>query len=418
MNAAPASSPFRRRVFYIPGFDPFPARRYREIYRAEGTKQAALSGYALRLGSRDSAAPGYGWTVETRTDDQDAEAEIEVLIWDDIVKARMAPGLIGIYWTMLHTIWVYFSTRATWGLIRVRIGPFIAGFYPVTILLVTAALALGLGWAVLTGAQWLLGPGLPGLVPGIVLGLATAWGVMEAGRRADRWLFARYLMFELAQSAIHRGGFGADLEARLDAFAARLAAARQQDWDEVLVVGHSSGAALAVSVVARSLRASPGGAALGLLTLGHVIPLHSFLPEARGLRRDLHDLSLSEDLTWIDVSAPGDGGSFGLADPVAISGVRPMGARWPRIISAAFRRTLAPATFRRLRWRFYSLHFQYLRAFDGPARGPDDYDYFQITAGPRSLSDRFAARRDSPQTIRRVFSPHRDMVTREAGDPA
>lgn len=409
MTEAPSARPFRRRVFYIPGFDPFPARRYREIYRAEGARQAQLSGYALALSPRPEGASGYGWAVSTRTRDQPAEADVEVLVWDDIVAARMQPGLIGIYWTMLHTIWVYFSTGATWGLIRVRIGPFVAGFYPVTILLAQAALAGLAAWVVWRGAGWLV-PGLAGQALGLAAGALMAWAVMEGGRRADRWLFARYLMFELAQSAIHRGGFGPDLEGRLDEFAARLAAARGQDWDEVLVVGHSSGAALAVAVVARALRQAEGGAPLALLTLGHVIPLHSFLPEARGLRRDLHDLSLSDDLTWADVSAPGDGGSFGLADPVAISGVRPAGARWPRVISAAFRRTLAPATFARLRWRFYALHFQYLRAFDGPNRSADDYDYFQITAGPRPLAARIAGRADSPQTIRRVFSPHRDMA--------
>lgn len=406
MSGEPSARPFRRRVFYIPGFDPFPARRYREIYRTEGARQAAIAGYGLELGPKGPDTQGYGWSVATDTAGTPAQAEVEVLVWDDIVQARMKPGLIGIYWTMLHTIWVYFSTGATWGLIRVRIGPFIAGFYPVTILLLQAALAGLAGWAVWSAAVWAGGGGGLVQVLGLIPAFGAAWLVLDAGRRADRWLFARYLMFELAQSAIHRGGYGPDLSARLDAFAARVAAARAGDWDEVLVVGHSSGAALAVTVVAGALRAGQGGAPLALLTLGHVIPLHSFLPEACGLRRDLHDLSLSDDLVWIDVSAPGDGGSFGLADPVAISGVRPEGARWPRIVSAAFRRTLAPETFRRLRWRFYSLHFQYLRAFERPG----DYDYFQITAGPRSLGARFAGRGDSPQTIRRVFSPWRDRA--------
>jgi len=412
MNQTSATSVFRRRVFYIPGFDPFPARRYRELYRSEGARQAAISGYGLDFVPRADGAEGYGWAVETSTDGATARADVEVLVWDDLVQARMRPGLVGIYWTMLHTIWVYFSTRATWGLIRVRIGPFIAGFYPVTILMVQAGLALLAGWLVWRGAVWPFGAHPMAMVAGLAGGFVAAWAVMEGGRRADRWLVARYLMFELAQSAIHRGGYGQDLDARLSEFAARVARARAEGWDEVLVVGHSSGAALAVTVCARALRLQAGGAPLALLTLGHVIPLHSFLPEARALRRDLHDLSLSDDLTWIDVSAPGDGGSFGLADPVAISGVRPEAARWPRIISAAFRRTLAPHTFRRLRWRFYSLHFQYLRAFDGSDRGPDDYDYFQITAGPRTLAKRFAHRRDSPQTIRRVFSPHTDMDPR------
>ncbi len=405
MTEARPAPPFRRRVFYIPGFDPFPPRRYREIFRAEGARQAAISGYRLKLTQRPPGAEGYGWAARTETDGQAAEAEIEVLVWDDIVQARMQPGLLGIYRVMLHTIWVYFSTGATWGLIRVRIGPFIAGFYPVTVLTAQLLVALLSAWALWRGAVW-AGGGHPlahGL--GAAAGLGLGWGLLEAGRRADGRLFARYLMFELARSAIHRGGFGPDLEARLDAFAARVAAARGQGWDEVLVVGHSSGAALAVTVTARALRQG-GRAPLALLTLGHVIPLHSFLPAARGLRRDLHDLSLSDALTWVDVSAPGDGGSFALADPVAISGVRPAGARWPRIVSAAFRQRLAPETFRRLRRRFYALHFQYLRAFERPG----DYDYFAITAGPRTLAARFAARGDSPQTIRRVFSPYREMA--------
>lgn len=409
MTEAQIQRPFRRRVFYIPGFDPFPARRYREIYRSEGARQAALSGYALAMVPRGAGATGYGWAVATTIGGQAAEADVEVLVWDDIVQARMQPGLLGIYRVMLQTIWVYFATGATWGLIRVRIGPFIAGFYPITVLLAQLALALAAGWALWRGLVWAGGAHPAAHLAGALAGVLAGWAVLEGGRRADGRLFARYLMFDLAQAALHRGGFGADLEGRLDRFAERVARARDEAVDEVLVVGHSSGAALAVAVVARALRMQAGGAPLALLTLGQVIPLHSFLPEARSLRRDLHDLSLAEGLTWLDVSAPGDGGSFGLADPVAISGVRPPGARWPRVVSAAFRRTLAPATFARLRWRFYALHFQYLRAFDGPGRTADDYDYFDITAGPRPLAARLAGRGDSPQTIRRVFSPWRDM---------
>ena len=29
-----------RRVFYLPGYDPFPPRRYRELYRKEGEDQS------------------------------------------------------------------------------------------------------------------------------------------------------------------------------------------------------------------------------------------------------------------------------------------------------------------------------------------------------------------------------------------
>ena len=46
---APQPKVHRRKVFYIPGYDPFPARRYRELYRSEGAKQAEISGYGLQV---------------------------------------------------------------------------------------------------------------------------------------------------------------------------------------------------------------------------------------------------------------------------------------------------------------------------------------------------------------------------------
>ena len=52
--------PFRRRVLYIPGYDPIPPRRYRELYRREGARQAAISGYRLGFGARGDRT-GFGW---------------------------------------------------------------------------------------------------------------------------------------------------------------------------------------------------------------------------------------------------------------------------------------------------------------------------------------------------------------------
>ncbi len=96
-------------------------------------------------------------------------------------------------------------------------------------------------------------------------------------------------------------------------------------------------------------------------------------------------------MTWVDVTAPGDGCAFALCDPVAVTGVAPAAKRWPLVISAAFTQTLSPARWAELRWRFFRLHFQYLCAFDRPG----DYDYFQITAGPLTLADRY--RRPRPR---------------------
>ena len=125
---------------------------------------------------------------------------------------------------------------------------------------------------------------------------------------------------------------------------------------------------------------------------------------AHRLRADLAYLAASDALTWVDVTAPGDGCSFALCDPVAVSGVAPKDKRWPLVISAAFSQTLRPATWAALRWRLFEAHFQYLNSFDNLPGRTDDYDYFRITAGPRTLAARFAGRAPSPARIERAVN--------------
>ena len=57
-------------------------------------------------------------------------------------------------------------------------------------------------------------------------------------------------MHDYAFTAQDGGAYPPALEARIAAFADRIAEVLEGDWDEVLVVGHSSGAYLAVSVLA------------------------------------------------------------------------------------------------------------------------------------------------------------------------
>ncbi len=186
-------------------------------------------------------------------------------------------------------------------------------------------------------------------------------------------------------------------------FGKSIRAALETDADEVLVVGHSSGAHLGVSILADLIRQGlpENRPDLSFLSLGHVVPMVSFLPKAQRLRADLAFLSAREELTWVDVTAPGDGCAFALCDPVAVSGVAPPNKRWPLVFSAAFTQTLSPARWKELRWRFFRLHFQYLCAFDALEGRPGDYDYFRITAGPVTLGARYRHRAPSKTRIER-----------------
>ena len=405
-RAAPAVT--RRKVFYIPGYDPIHPRRYRELYRKEGADQAAITGYDLTLSPKAKGQGGaYGWSVDATIDGAETHADVEVLIWSDIVRDSMSNSIPATYLQLVRTAWTYITSGALRRLMWLRKGPVIAALYPVGMLLlqlvtglvgalIAARLVLwGLSalLAVFGGTVGAWGALVYWPVFAVVLTLALRWFKSKDGK-----FFAYYLMHDYAYSARWNGVNPPELEQRMAEFGDTIAAALQLDVDEVLVVGHSSGAHLSVSILADLIRAGrvpENGPALGFLSLGQVVPMVSFLPKADRLRGDLHFLSTRSELAWVDVTAPGDGCAFALCDPVAVSGVAPDGQKWPLVISAAFTQSLSPERWKELRWRFFRLHFQYLCAFDRPM----DYDYFQITAGPLTLADRYRDRAPSKSRI-------------------
>ena len=414
----------RRRVFHIPGYDPIHPRRYRELYRTESAAQAEISGYEIGIKAAPSEE-GFRWTVGARIDGAEVLSQVDVLVWSDIVRSSMAQSIPATYWQLLQTAWTYISTGTLRRLMWMRKGPVIAALYPVVMLLAQLGVAI-LAGALLGGtAEWLIlgGLSLVGLTDGVIftafswLGWGMYWGLLVATttvllrwfKSKDNKLFAYYLMHDYAFSAKLRGANPPALEERMAQFVRTITAALREDVDEVLVVGHSSGAHLAVSILADVMRAGglrEGGPQLAFLSLGQVVPMVSFLPRAHRLRRDLAFLAQQKEVAWVDVSAPGDGCCFALCDPVSVTGVNPDNKHWPLVISAAFTQSLTPDRWKALRWRFFRLHFQYLCAFDQPK----DYDYFQITAGPVTLADRYAGRKPSKSRIDVAVSKYTAML--------
>jgi len=385
----------KRHVFYIPGYDPIHPRRYRELYRSESAAQAAISGYEITLAARQGGSH-YGWDVKGFMDDAHVDASVDVLVWSDIVRDSMKTSILATYAQLFRTAWVYISSGALWRLMRLRKGPVIAALYPVGMLLGQLMLALWAAYAAFLLINGLLSGVIGALtgVLGLVAAAALAVYILRWFKAKDGKFFAYYLMHDYAYGAATRGANAPPLEARIATFKDAVAQVLSSDVDEVLVVGHSSGAHLGVSVLADLIRQNgvpKEGPQLAFLTLGQVVPMVSFLENAQRLRGDLAYLSTTDALTWVDVTAPGDGCAFALCDPVSVTGVASPDKRWPLVFSAAFTKSLSPERWKALRWRFFRLHFQYLCAFDAPR----DYDYFAITAGPISLAQRYRDRNPS-----------------------
>jgi hypothetical protein len=317
----------------------------------------------------------------------------------------MNRSILSSYLVMIKTVWIYFASGAFFRLVQVRPHPMIAALYPVLVLLAqleAGLLAMWLIWWVLS----VLGP-LPNVV-GWLLGGVGLVALMRFFYRKDKYVFAYYLINDYGFTAQHKGRYPQALRDRISEFSERIAKACEEDVDEVLIVGHSSGAHLAVTALAELLRTrfDETGPEISFMTVGQVIPMMSFLPKAQELRRDLNALSQSKRISWIDISAPGDGGCFALSDPVHVTGVAPPeeDKHWPKVISAAYKQTMSPEALANTKWRFFKRHIQYLCAFDNPGA----YDYFQITAGPRTLDARFAWRGATASRKETPLSPFRD----------
>ncbi|WP_052245457.1 alpha/beta hydrolase [Halocynthiibacter namhaensis] len=393
----------RRKVFYIPGYDPFHPRRYRELYRKESALQAEISGYDIALKRAEGGGP-YGWHVDAKIGGQVVSSDFEVLVWSDIVKETMTQNIPRTYLMLARTAWTYIGSGAFSRLLKTRKGPMIAALYPIFMLTLQLLVACGLGMIFGNLTSRLLHGWL--FVPVFALVLMFS---LRGFRKIDNKLFAYYLMHDYSWSARNHGASPPELEAKIEAFRGRLLQSLSEGYDEILVVGHSSGAHIAVSLLADFSRRNnmpKGGTTVSLLTLGQVVPMVSFLKNANRLRGDLQFMSGQDVIPWVDVTAPGDGCAFALCDPVSVTGVAPKNKRWPLVFSASFTQSLTPARWKALRWRFFRLHFQYLCAFDAPK----DYDYFQITAGPQTLWQRYENRPASKSRLEDPLSPYQDVL--------
>ena len=406
-GAATSAAPVRRRrVFYISGFDPQGPAHYHRLHAEEAARQAAVGGWSVRVsGRRRLDAWRAGWSVasvfsasEGGGDPAEVHAEFEFLRWDDLVRANWPRSRWQVMLAALAGTGHQLRNGVLWRILKTSWPAFL-------VLAMPPLLVLGLMLAAVGGAWWAARVALAGgwLAAAVIVGVGgVAWW------RFAHWAEARVQMAWLMRSTryILRQARGAtpELEARLDQFAARVAEVlAEDDVDEVMLVGHSSGAMLAVSTAARALRDArlaggegpDGGGAgrrLSLLTLGECIPMLSYQPEARCFREELAALARSPQLEWVDVTAPPDGCCFALVDPTAAArpaGAAPAGWRAPKRLSARFAQAFAPERYARLRKDKYRCHFQYLMATERPT----DYDYFTVTGGPLRLADRFAAQR-------------------------
>ena len=93
------------------------------------------------------------------------------------------------------------------------------------------------------------------------------------------------------------------------------------DTDEILVVGHSAGAMLALTAVKRALDIDPDlgtrRADVAVVTVGSIMPIFAMHPDAQKLRDTIRAAATEPAISWTDCQAREDFMNFTDFDPVA-----------------------------------------------------------------------------------------------------
>ena len=415
--------PVRRRyVFYVPGYDPDGRTRYRLLFVRELLAYARRFGETRRTVSQAAlSADGLvqTWTVAAHPPTEGAATRYDVLLWDDIVardfKRSRIVGVLLLILGTLHALvrgmlWRFF--RFNW-----RYGTVI--LYPFAMVVLLSLLSLAIGWLVHAHLGDWFGHSL-GLPPWISLPLAVAAGIA--------WIIAieaflnRLFFWQLVNDWVfnyqHGHGWRRDYDARVDAFADHVldglaqADARGETPDEVMILGHSTGALTAVEVTARVLARRPdlgaGRTGLSLVTLGSGLPLVAVQPGAHRVRAEIERLVTARNLVWCDFQAPQDWMNFPGFNPVLDLDLdlaaKPIAN--PLIRSSQFMEVLTPETYERIRKRLFRIHFQFLLANERPGA----YDFFRMTLGPQSLLDRVLSPLLGPEPVPNRKNPAAETV--------
>lgn len=373
----------RRRVIYVEGYDPQGAEGYHNLFARSWKRFVKNWGFKSRLGelaieSQDFAhwdveAAGPNWRVETRYD---------FLRQEHIIRANMAEPMLrqvprALAWT--------FDYLVSGTIVRVLFASWEFGLALVHFQLMviwSLVLSIGGGWWIGRTAVRrldLLDP--VGLLISIIAALAIFWAMRPL---AKQWSVIQINNHWPYLCELVRGEANC-FDAPIEACAQRvIAAARANDADEIVVIGHSGGGVLAPAVMARALEIDSEvgrrGPPLVLLTLGSIAPGAALHPKAEKLRSVFARLAVEPSITWVDVQSRKDALNFWDFDPIGGLGIIKLdGERCnPIVWKVRFREMLSYDFYRRLRLNFFRLHYQFIIATD--QRAP--YDYFMLVAGP------------------------------------
>lgn len=376
----------RRRVYFIEGYEPQGADGFYRMFRREWDRFRAtwhVRGDLSRcsLDSDDIAS----WTIDTVGPNWRVSTQYEFLRLENFIRANLA-----------QPFWQQLARTARWMIDDILSGALLRVFrvswrmgilliYSQVLLLVWIGLSLTGGWL---AADAIIPAGEPE-VSKLILATALVTACFALLRPVTNGMFVNQLnncwpfLREFARG--ERTGF----DRSLDILAGRIvASARAGDADEILLIGHSAGAMLALTAMAKALERDPDvgrhGTPISLVTVGSIMPALAMHPAAGALRRTVATIATERSVLWTDCQSREDFMNFWEFDPVTGTGTEAGERRCnPQIWQVPVRKMIAPEVFARVRFNYWRMHYQYIMSNDRRAA----YDYYMFLCGPAPFAD-------------------------------
>ena len=375
----------RRHVLYVEGYDPRGAEAYYQLFERSCDRFGKAWPVEVTLDPFEMDSDDFAhWSLRTKSASWQVATRYDFLRLEGHIRADMNRPMAreiarGLGWliddVVSGTMWRIF--RSSW-----RFGVHLLSIQLLLLIWLALAAAIGLAAALVVGSL-----GQP-LMLGIAAGLAAATAALLALKPlAHRWFVGQITS---CWATLRRFGRRQPtwLDHAIEVGARRLVAAgAENDTDELVLVGHSTGSVIAAAIMARALALDPDlgrrRARLVLLTLGAVMPAVALHPAANRMRDIIKRLAGEPTVAWIECQSRKDVMNFEGFDPVEGVGVHVEQRHNPLLWSVRFKEMVSPEYYQYLRWNFFRMHFQYIYAGDRRTA----HDYMLLIAGPVALAD-------------------------------
>ncbi|WP_338828863.1 alpha/beta hydrolase [Bradyrhizobium sp. 27S5] len=370
----------RRHVFHIGGYDPITPEEQVERLRRSLSSFEKIWGASSRLSEISNAsAINASCNLEAWGPNWKTCITFEMLRWDDLIRRDSGVGMVP---RLVQSTVALFDFILTGTIFRYAIASWkyaLFFLFPYCCLLLIALCSAGLSYLVvrpIPATFW---------VEQLLLGIFLSLAIFIS---AVLWIGPKRRINHILDDAIfsHQFLYGqrSEVDERLNDFAAVISRkARAADVDEILIVGHSLGAALSIAAVARALKLDPlletRGPKLCILTIGATIPKFSLHPMGNQIREATQLVAGTPAVGWVEYQARDDAISFYRFDPVTLKRIgRDHSEGRPKIRRVQIHSMVDPIRFRRHRFNFMQMHYQFLMGNDRRSV----YDYCVITCGP------------------------------------